>query len=217
MKKTMLSRLNHSLSNRIFYRSNPKGSLIIVLASVAFLATQASGTVMLRDFQGTGFDFEYGSFSGNVSTNPTYVSVVNATESGGAGVNLTPLNLSSYVSSGYLSIEVRLGSGNLANNFNVNLFTDSSNYVGFQFSTSSLNTSTFTTLTLNLNTPTFTVGTIDWTNITQFQIQGDYSSTDNFSLDFRNLEVIPEPNSLILLSLGLAWLVLLRARRKPVV
>lgn len=178
------------------------------------LTSRAQAVIMLNDFQGTGFGFDYGSWTGNITTNPTHVSVTGATEQGGAGTSSLALDLSSYLASGQVSIEARLIAGNAADNFNVILFTTGSDLSGYQFSTSGLNTSTFTTLTINLSAPSFTSGSINWSNITMYQVQGDYSSTDTLSLEFRNLQIIPEPSVWALLGAGLGVAVILRRRTR---
>ena len=186
----------------------------LVAVSIATLTLPARAAVMLNDFQNTGFEFDYGSFTGNITVNPTYISISNATEQGGAGTNGS-WDLSTYYPSGQVRIQARLISGNLADNFNVILATNpGTDYHLYQFSTASLNTSTFTTLTFNLNAPTFSSGTMDWANITQYQLQGDYSTTDNFSIEFRNLEVVPEPTTWALLAGSLTFLVIARRRRR---
>ncbi len=184
-----------------------------ILAAVSALsAPQASAQVILNSFQGTGFVFAYGSFSGNITTSPTHLSITNATEQGGAGTD-SEFNLLAYYPSGQLSIEARLASGNLADHFNVILAANTNTSL-YQFSTAGLNTSTFTTLTVNLNAPTSTSGTMDWANITQYQVQGDYSTTNNFGVEFRNLEVVPEPTTWALVSGGLGLLMVLRRRMR---
>jgi hypothetical protein len=54
---------------------------------------------------------------------------------------------------------------------------------------------------------------MDWASITQYQLQGDYSTTNNFSLEFRNLEVVPEPATWALLAGGLGVFAVLRRRK----
>ncbi|GAB4171537.1 MAG: hypothetical protein Fur0032_10810 [Terrimicrobiaceae bacterium] len=188
---------------------------LAALAAVAMtsMVHQARAAVIINDFQNTGFAFDYGSFTGNITTSATHISIVNATEQGGAGTNAN-FDLSSYYPSGQVSIEARLVSGNLANHFNIILATTAgTDYSLYQFSTAGLNTSTFTTVTVNLNAPLQSVGTMNWANITQYQLQGDYSTTDNFSLEFRNLEVVPEPATWVLLAGGLGVLAVLRRRK----
>ncbi len=186
---------------------------VLISAAITSLAPHARAAVMINDFQNTGFGFDYGSFTGNITNNPTYIAIANATESGGAGTNAV-FDLSSYYPSGQVQIEARLVSGNLANNFNVILATTSgTDYNLYQFSTAGLNTSTFTVLTTDLDAPTSSTGTMNWASITQYQLQGDYSTTNNFSLEFRNLEVVPEPATWVLLAGGLGVLAVLRRRK----
>ena len=185
----------------------------LAISGVLFLKA-ANAQIMLNDFQNSGFDFAYDSFTGNITQNPTFISI-NATEQGGAGSTVS-LDLSSYYPSGQIQIEARLIAGNAADNFNVILFTTPDPggiKSGYQFSTASLNTSTFTTLTANLNAPTFFSGTMDWSSIVQYQLQGDYSTTDNFRIEFRNLQVVPEPAAVVIALLGLGGLVVARRIR----
>lgn len=193
---------------------------VAALAGAWFLAVAglfgpypARATVILNTFNGTGFGFDYGSFTGNITNISDYVQIGNATEQGGAGTSGT-WNLSSYYPSGQISVEVRLLSSNAADNFNIILFSSPTDYHGYQLSTALLNTVTFTTLTFNLNAPTFTSGTMNWASITEYQIQGDYSTTDNFSMQFKNLQVVPEPAAWALVGAGLSMMTIFR-RRHP--
>lgn len=199
-----------------------KRSLIsaVVISSAAFtsLATHATGQVVLNGFQNTGFDFDYGSFAGGITQNPTFVSIVATTDEGGAGSGVAA-DLSSFAASGQVQIEARLGSGHAATHFNIILAsTPGVDFNLYQFPTSGLNSISFTTLTANFNAPLVTSGTVNWSAITQFQIQGGYNSGAAFSVDFANLQAIPEPSSSAFLVGGLVLLTGLTRRkhlRKP--
>lgn len=203
-----------------------KTSLIkYVLGSLAVLAflslpTPSRADVIYSFQDNSTFDYTYGTWNGgNVLPGPTFLSIGNGTarDNGGGGVTLA-LDPSPFAASGQLQIEAKLLAGNAADEFNVNLFSAiDGNYNVYRFSTAGLNDATFTQLSLSLASPFETHGTIDWTNITKFELQGTYGSNAAFALGVRNLEVVttPEPGTwpIVLLG-GVAWLGVRRFRAK---
>jgi hypothetical protein len=187
------------------------------LAAAALLSAtmSAHATLVIRDFQGVGFDFTYGSWIGNETIFPTYVQIAGtANETGGAGVGISPtIDLYSYVNAnGQVQVDARLVPGNQADNFNIIFFSSPTDLAGYQISASLLNTTNFTTVSATLNNPTFTSGSINWSNVNQVQIQGDYTpdpSTTSFAMQFANL-VVPEPSTALLTAIGIGILATLR-------
>jgi hypothetical protein len=183
-----------------------------IAAALAAATVSAHATLVIESFQGTGFGYEYLSWVGQTTVNPAFVQVAgSATEQGGAGSIIGPLNLQPYVSvNANIQVDARLVTGNQADNFNIILQSSASDLVGYQFSASLLDLLNFTTVSLPLTSPSFSSGTIDWTAVNGFQIQGDFNGNEPFAMQFANLQV-PEPSTALLIAIGFA---LLAARRR---
>jgi hypothetical protein len=105
------------------------------LAALAFAIAPAQGAPLLintlQDQGGTPLApyqaqaWDYGTWSGNTWNSWGLGVTGNATVSGGATFTPVTLNLSSY---GQVQIEAQALAGNAATGFNVNFFTDGSNY-----------------------------------------------------------------------------------------
>lgn len=181
------------------------GVAIIAMA----MAGAARADIVLSIFDNLGFDYGYSSWTpltNAITLNPTYVSVGGtATETGGAGVNLAaPVTFDT--NTHLLRVSARIGPGNLASGFNVILQTSPSDLWGYYFPATLFNTSTFTPAYIAVTNYTFVSGSPDFaTNgMIGWQIQGDFSSTDDFRFDFDDARlVVPEPGTLALLAIGI--------------
>lgn len=191
---------------------------VIVILSAVLCALTAKGTdIILSTFDNVGFQWGYGSWNplSNVETLfPTYVQIAGpATESGGAGVTLSSavtFDPTQY----FLVVSARIAPGNAASGFNVILQTSPSDLWGYYFDASLFNSSTFTTVSVPVVSYTFANGTPDFLNVgmNEWQVQGDFSTTDSFAFEFEDLRLVPEPGTIGLLALG-AVAALIRARR----
>ncbi|MDF7807313.1 PEP-CTERM sorting domain-containing protein [Pontiellaceae bacterium B12219] len=140
------------------------------------------------------------------------------TASGGAGRLNLALDLSGTRS---LELTARLLPSNEARVIQVLLFNDNGTIEKFNFYSSSFNSSTFTTarVDFDLASTTETVSGLDLSAITAYEIQGNYWDTDGskdaaFNVQFDNLNasLIPEPSSIIMVTLASASLLMIRRR-----
>lgn len=203
----------------------------VVLAGCC-LAMTASADLLLSDFNGTGLDFTYGSWSGvgAVATGPTYLTIDDpATPSGGGGVSSLGLLFDAGTYS--VALTARLGLANEGTAINVVLVdADPSGVETFAyfFAASGFNSSTFTTVNLpatNWGFHAVQSGTPDGVlnpdlsgSVTGWQLQGNYANdvdTVNFEVDHLAL-VVPEPGTLVLGSLGLGVALLVRRLKRNV-
>lgn len=181
----------------------------------------ARADIILSTFDSSGFQWSYGSWNPLTSVEtqtPTYLSIAGAaTESGGAGISFAqPV---SFDPTQYLvSVTARIGSGNVASGFNVILQTSPTDSWGYYFPAASFNPSTFTTVSIAVTNPTFVNGSPNFSGsgMTDWQIQGDFSSTDALRFDFEDarLSLVPEPSTLALLALGVVSFLARSVRNK---
>ncbi|MCS6771943.1 MAG: PEP-CTERM sorting domain-containing protein [Kiritimatiellae bacterium] len=193
-----------------------KKCALFLLTSLALsIGTVRATHIILSDFDNVGFQWAYGSWnplSGVETLFPTYVRIAGpATESGGAGVTLSsPVTFDP--SQYEVRVSARIAPGNAASGFNVIIQTSPTDLWGYYFPATLFNSSTFTTSSIPLNSPTFTNGNPDFLNVglNEFQVQGDFSSSDRFAFEFEDLRLVPEPGTLLLLSAGAVILGLIR-------
>jgi len=193
---------------------------VILFASVLMIGRpDALGDILLHDFDNAGFGFEYGSWISSVTPAPTYVTVGSpAGEDGGAGFEDLLLDTSDGIQ---IQVKVRPLVGNTADRFNFILKDSDGTEIGWHFELKELNEDPpeFTVLTTSLVTPHFINSTginslFDYTSVTNWQLQGDFSSNEPLRLQFDHLviiengnyEVIPEPLSISFLIVGLGSL-----------
>jgi len=201
-----------------------KGTWVGIALILASVNSQVQAQdLVINDFQDSGFEFDYGSWTGNLTIGPDFLTV-NATESGGGGANSFQSASSLSLSPGptyFIEIDVRKVSGNLADAFNVILEDGDGTMAGWKFDLSTVDEIEFHTLNKTL-TPDFfnppskgtADGVFDQSSIVGWQVQGDFSSEDTLALQFKNLVIIPEPSSLALLATGILGLISLSQIRK---
>ncbi|MDZ8117192.1 hypothetical protein [Pontiella agarivorans] len=212
----------------------PIKSLSPVLIIVACCTVEASSDVLISDFETT--NPLVSSYTGSTWASPvdqfqsfTDGSVSgqevlpleggNPTVSGGAETLGLNLNLSGTIA---LELTARLLPDHGANVIQVLLLDADGTRERFNFSSSDFNTSTFSSAWVDFNDGiTSTAGTtpgLDLTAITAYGIQGNYydngGSADamfGVQLDNLNASVIPEPRSIIMISLtGISILIIRR-------
>lgn len=119
-----------------------------------------------------------------------------------------------------IAVDVTSLTGNSKTSFNVNFFSgaDTSHGTTLTFNLTSPSAS-LATLSMNISTGVMAYGSTalaDWTNITQYQIQGaDWGTPTGFGMQFTNLQaqVVPEPATLALMGIAGGALLLVRRSR----
>lgn len=193
----------------------------LVLGGVAWLTlgdtAQASQT--LSDFNNTGFDLSYGTW---IPLNPvqtlhaTYVDICNAaTSNGGAGLDVLQLDISGNTD---VVMEARLDPGNLAATVNLVFWDADGTAAKYTFNTSSLNTVSFTSLQVPFSSFSSAVAGstagLDLAHITKWDIEGDQVGSEQFSMQFDRVYVVPEPGVFPAIALFATGGMLLVKRRK---
>jgi hypothetical protein len=86
--------------------------IALVLFGLLIGVHSAHADTILSDFNGTGFDFAYATWNGNVTTGSTFVTIGgSATERGGAGLELAgPRDFGGHG----IALTAQLGAGNPA-------------------------------------------------------------------------------------------------------
>jgi len=191
--------------------TNDDGVLDVTNVTATFSTGQTAQTVLLSDFNNVDFTDLNGSTFGTwdpdpatgvlaVTKNPTFLAVGNqATESGGAIATIQSVDLTGLVS---IEARARLGPNNQADSFVVQLRDADGTEGSWDFDTSTLEgpTGRFITLRADLASPDriiaqdSPIATLDLTDIVAWQLQGDFSSNNPFSLHFGNLEINANPN-----------------------
>lgn len=206
-----------------------KSKITYIISMVVIAGTVGHADIILSDFNGTGMDYAYGSWSGALTTGASFLTIDNpANPSGGSGITRTSmdLNATNYV----IRMTARLGANNTASQINVVLkdkdATGTDDLVYF-LPASNFNTSTFTTIDIPVTSVGYTGGDGDTlvnfdtggNGLVGWEIQGNYANTSdtvNFEIDSVTLvdtTAVPEPGSLsaLLLATGLISL-----RRIPI-
>lgn len=149
-----------------------------------------------HDFNNSGMGWYFGGFSGNYTTHATYLAFDSgANEQGGSGRSF---GISDMTGAGEFTITARIGSGNAADGFVVKIYDNdaTSSIHCWTFKSNCFNSTTFTSVTRHLNAPDYieqagTTEGLDLTNMRDFYINGDYSTTDAFAFDFDHIEINP--------------------------
>jgi len=187
--------------------------ILSVFVSIMSLTKQTSAQVYFHhDFAGsTNFDFDYGTWTGNVTPGAGYITIdtgANGTD-GGAGFNLSGVDVTlTPAANTYMVIRARLLPTHNGTSINLILATSPTDYEVWFIPASSFNTTTFTTVLIPLSTPSnlqFGSG-VTLTNVNSYQVQGNYSNTADFDIEIEYMSIIPEPNEFAvftLLALGI--------------
>ncbi|QBG46330.1 hypothetical protein EGM51_02530 [Verrucomicrobia bacterium S94] len=211
-------------------RINPRTPAFLI---AAFCITGALSDVLITDFK-TVNPLQY-SYPGTTWSSPVnqFQSFTDGSVSGqevlplsggsptvSGGAERLGLNLDL---SGTLSLELtaRLLSGNEASVIQVLLLDADGTRERFSFSSSDFNTSSFSTVRVDFSEGLIssggTVAGLDLSAITAYGVQGNYYDNDGaadaaFNVQFDNLNasVIPEPSSILLISLTSISLLLIR-------
>ncbi len=150
------------------------------------------------------FDFDYGSWTGDITPGPAFITIgtSSATTSGGAGFNVGSIDITPTNPNNYIRISARLQPGHNGSDIRLVLASGATDFNVWAAPATLFNTTTFTTVDILLSTPpVFTSGTFDPTNITSFQIQGDFFSPGDFRIEVERMQLIPEPHHVTLLGL----------------
>jgi hypothetical protein len=119
-----------------------------------------------------------------------------------------------------ITLDVTSLAGNSKTAFNVNFFSgaDTSHGTTLSYNLASPSAS-LATLSVNMSAGVIAYGSTalaDWTNITQYQIQGaDWGTPTAFAMQFTNLQAVPEPATWALMGIaGTGLLVVRRIRSR---
>ncbi|MEM1058030.1 MAG: PEP-CTERM sorting domain-containing protein [Verrucomicrobiota bacterium] len=194
----------------------------LLLLTIQPLAAQ---TIVIEDFDNSGFDFyTAGASDWNTSAviGPSYLTIgPNAMGNGNATISRFFRTIPDLTGITEIQIDLRLGSGNQVNQMGfyiADAFDPVTNPdpTSFQWAFTvldeGLNTGDFTTVSFDLSNPDIVLGdgTLQLDNIQELILIGGAvaEETLDFRMDVDNLVgVVPEPTSLGLLSAGLATLV----------
>jgi hypothetical protein len=144
------------------------------------------------------------------------------TANGGAYRNGLTLDLSGTLS---LELTARLLASNEASYIQVLLYDSDGTVNKYSFSSSNFNTTTFTTVRIDYSDfyssggNSESIAGLDLTAITSYAVQGNHWDTDGsgnalFNVQFDNLNasVIPEPRSILMITIASASLLIIRKR-----
>lgn len=183
-------------------------------AGLAIAAGPAHALPAPFDFNGSGFDFEAGSFGRNTIVGPQALTISRtATEQGLGGFFGF---IRDYTGLG-IELSLQLGPNNQASDFQVRLMDSESDTAVFNFPASAFNTAGFTTV--RLDAPSFFLfGPVNLADIRQVWFSGDFSSGDLLDVRLDRIAAVapqqapvPEPGPMLLAGAGL--LALVGARR----
>ncbi len=163
-------------------------------------AAWAEQVTVLKDFASGGFEFTYGTWEGNITTGPEYVSIKPpATDSGGAGAVM----LNKAVAPGAkLRLTARIGAGNQTTQINV-VLQDQDTVQGkegfvYYFPVTGLSTQDFVTVEKNIGEPDLINEAIDGVpnfsategGLVGWQLQGTHSMGAAMSIEVKKLELV---------------------------
>ncbi|MDG4556634.1 MAG: DUF11 domain-containing protein, partial [Candidatus Contendobacter sp.] len=154
--------------------------IAFILLGLLLGTNPARADTILSDFDGTNFGFAFGSWTGQTTPGPTFVTIGGlATEQGGAG-NF-PFAATNFTGMG-VAMTAQLGAGNLASEFQVHLIDGADNRAVFVFPATSFTNTSFATVFVPA--PTFNIGPgpVDLTKIVRFLVMGDFSSDDRLEI-----------------------------------
>ncbi len=147
--------------------------------------------ITLSAFNGTGFDYTFSGFT--QTTGSSFIRIQDTTDSwGGGGIN-SALDLSTYAD-GRFTVDMAPGVTNQTDTFTLELIDANSNTGKWTFNVSDLSTSGFTNLVSSTTLANPTSGVNDWqnldlSNITKWQLLGEYGGTVPFDMFFDNIAV----------------------------
>lgn len=183
--------------------------LLIILTTMPAPAA----TVVISDFNNTGFDVYSGTgWPAGAVNGAQFLTIGSPAITPGSATFSDFINapLPDLTGTTQLTLDLRLVSGNQADQFNVALGTlGGANWV-WDFGPGVLNTSTFTTLVFEYANPTFSQGTLDLANPLFISFGTNYSGIGNvnFAMQFDNFiatDAIPEPaSSALIMAAGVA-------------
>ncbi|HAM70808.1 MAG TPA: hypothetical protein DCM86_04110 [Verrucomicrobiales bacterium] len=185
------------------------GAIFGCAAAAALSPATARASLTLTDWNNTGFDLSYGSWiplNTCLTTTPGYAEISGAaTSNGGAGFDVIQLDLTGYTD---MVLDARAVAGNQAPTLNVVFWDLDGTEARYTFSTGLLNTSTFTSLqasfaSFSLDIAGSTPG-LDLAHITEWDVEGNQVGTEQFSIQFDQAYVVPEPGVRPMLGIGAA-------------
>ena len=165
--------------------------MLALLVSVLLLPSAQAAELTIANFNNQPMNWTWGDFQW--SSGPTQTRIYDPVDSsGGAGRGLGNLNLSSLADSRWV-VDFTKNAGNGSNNFTLTLADTSDRRGTWTFNTSGVATGTPTSLvsTTTLGSPTggTNQANLDLSNISFFQIDGEYSNPNPFDFSFDNLKL----------------------------
>lgn len=187
--------------NNVENKKRALTGITVILASLLVFTARCEASYLNYSFAGFNtFDFDYGSWTGDITPGASYITVGNtlADNFGGAGFGFAPISATATPpASTFLVVSARLLSTHSGGDIRLSLGSNmGADYTVWSAPASLFNTTTFTTVYIPLSTPPAFVGGlgVDLNAIDSIQIQGDYFSPGNFRVEFESLALIPEPH-----------------------
>ena len=168
--------------------------IVVALNLTATIQVAIASELLLSDFNGTGFDYQFLGF--NQTTGVSAVQLDDPVDGwGGAGI-IQSLNLTPYANSRFV-VDMYVNPGNSTNQFDLELLDSSGRTGKWRFNVSNLEAGVTNTLiaSTTLANPTTGIGdfqNLDLANITSWQLLGDFNSPNPFNMSFDRI-AISEP------------------------
>lgn len=212
----------NDMNKKLSY-SHRNAKILSTLVLFATLAVTSHATVFFSySFAGNNsFNFTYGNtpaddWSNFLLPGPTYLEVgPGASSEGGGGVGFASVDTTFYPNNRVgVVITAEIGNSHQASDIRVVVSTNSSNFYVWSIPATVFSSLTTYTLWLDPTTPVFTQGTLDYSDITSIQFQGDYFSGNTNHYMLYSIELIPEPSSCVLfLAMGVLALAFFKSRK----